>query len=81
MATKQTDKPRKVHPNDKVDFTWNGKSKFHKDGDVSSLHPVQAEKMKAKGYGSFDTTEIKKGAQKGKEQDVTAGKPATEEQV
>lgn len=63
---------KKVRPNDKVKFTWKG-AKFHKDGSSSMLHPVQAEKMKKKGYGTYNEADVPKTGGKKMSQDVTAG--------
>lgn len=55
----------KVFPKDVVEVTYTAKSKFHKAGDKSEVHPVQAKKLYDKGFikaweGMNDTEETAK---------------------
>lgn len=81
MADVKKDTGKKVRPNDTVVFNWNGKDKFHKSGTSSLLHPVQAEKMKKKGLGDYKPDSLKKSTERGKSQEVTAGKVDENENV
>lgn len=45
-AKKKTTTGTPVKPIDNVEVRWLGKDKFHKAGDTSMLHKVQAKKMR-----------------------------------
>lgn len=59
MTTKgATEAPKPIKAQDRVVFTWNGKDKFHKEGQTSSVHPEFAKKMKAKGLGDYNADKV-----------------------
>lgn len=78
MATKSKTRKteengERVTPNATVMFKWNNKSGFHQNGTQSGLHPVQAKKMKEKGFGDIIEGSYDDTSTKGIEQDVSAG--------
>lgn len=36
---------KKVKPNETVEVRWLAACKFHKEGNITKVHPVQAEKL------------------------------------
>jgi hypothetical protein len=63
---------KKVKPNDTEKIIYLEKSKFHAIGDISEVHPVQAEKLIAFGKAAKWTPELEERLAKetGEEEDV-----------
>lgn len=44
---------KKVFPRDYVDIVYTSQAKHHKEGDKASVHRVQAEKLRDKGFATI----------------------------
>jgi hypothetical protein len=53
MANAKSKAEKKVKPVDGVEIEWTGKSQFHKEGETSIVHTVQADKLVEKGLAKL----------------------------
>lgn len=49
----ETKEEKKVYPHDEVEIVYTEKSSFHKAGEKSKVHKMQAEKLVAKGVAKL----------------------------